>query len=424
MADKITEADKNTESANKTYTRFKVKLTKNKKRLGDVSAAINSRYRKLSRRRILAVFGLMTLLTLGVLGAANDPNNQNGNNSDWGIWSTITSALGLTDAAESANTAEAIASANGSLQLSKEYIYAGSRMLAIEDYGLASGSSPTPTPSPTATPLGAPSTLAAPTLNVISQTQIDVYWNASPAGENVASYKLRINGHYEIPGITYLSYPATGLTPGTNYTFEVAAVNSSGVSSAWSPASSATTQSNAPTPSVPTGIVVQTYSSTQLNVFWDAAPSSENVASYKLRVDGSQIISGITYLSFPVTGLLANTTHSFEVAAVNSTGMSSAWSSPASATTAAAPSAPTITQVDVISSTQINVYWSGAQAGENVAGYNVRMNGSQVLTGFTYLSFPFSGLSPSTTYTFQVQAVDAAGGVSAWSTEASATTTP
>lgn len=34
------------------------------------------------------------------------------------------------------------------LQLAKEYIYAGSRMLAIEDYGITPSPSPTPTPTP------------------------------------------------------------------------------------------------------------------------------------------------------------------------------------------------------------------------------------------------------------------------------------
>ena len=38
------------------------------------------------------------------------------------------------------------------LQLAKEYIYAGSRMLAIEDYGITATPSPTATPAPTETP--------------------------------------------------------------------------------------------------------------------------------------------------------------------------------------------------------------------------------------------------------------------------------
>lgn len=46
-------------------------------------------------------------------------------------------------------------------QIAKEYIYAGSRMLAIEDYGITL--TPTPTPTPTATPTPTPTETPTPT---------------------------------------------------------------------------------------------------------------------------------------------------------------------------------------------------------------------------------------------------------------------
>jgi chitodextrinase len=80
--------------------------------------------------------------------------------------------------------------------------------------------------------------------NVVSASQINVFWNAAPASENVTSYNLRINNSHVIRGITYTSFPVTGLTPGTTYTFEIQAVNSSGVESNWSPVKSAATSTN------------------------------------------------------------------------------------------------------------------------------------------------------------------------------------
>ena len=71
----------------------------------------------------------------------------------------VTAALSsVYDAKANDESAEIAASQTSSLQLAKEYIYAGSRMLAIEDYGLGSGSTPTPspTPAPTATPTTTP----------------------------------------------------------------------------------------------------------------------------------------------------------------------------------------------------------------------------------------------------------------------------
>lgn len=58
--------------------------------------------------------------------------------------------------------AEENAALTPSWQLAKEYIYAGGRMLAIEDYGV-SNSTPTPTPTPTETPTPTPEETPTPT---------------------------------------------------------------------------------------------------------------------------------------------------------------------------------------------------------------------------------------------------------------------
>jgi chitodextrinase len=139
-----------------------------------------------------------------------------------------------------------------------------------------------------------------------------------------------------------LSFPVTGLSPGTTYTFEVQAVNSSGVESAWSTPVSATTGGTAPAPGVPsapTTVITDVVSASQINVFWNAPAANQNITSYNLRINGATVIRGITYLSFPVTGLAANTTYTFEVQAVNSSGTESNWSVIKSATTASSSAA-------------------------------------------------------------------------------------
>jgi hypothetical protein len=87
-------------------------------------------------------------------------------------------------------------------------------------------------------------------------------------------------------------------------------------------------------------VVTNVVSTSQINVFWNGAPASENVTSYNLRIDNSHVIRGITYLSFPVTGLAPGTTHTFEVQAVNSSGAESNWSASKSATTRTASNSP------------------------------------------------------------------------------------
>jgi fibronectin type 3 domain-containing protein len=277
----------------------------------------------------------------------------------------------------------------------------------------------TPVQATTLGPTPPPNAPAGVTTSVVSSSQINVFWNPSNS-QNVTSYNLRVNGTEVITGITYLSYPVKNLTPGTTYTFEVQAVNSSGAASAWSTPVQATTTPIA----VPTGVVANSVSQTQINVFWNAS-SSPNVTSYNLRINGSTVVNGITYLSYPVKNLTPNTTYTFEVQAVTSDGFTSNWSSPVQATTqpvAPPPAPPTNVVTQSVSTSQINVFWN-ASASSDVTSYNLRVNGTDVITGITYLSYPVKNLNPNTTYTFEVQAVSASG-VSNWTTPVQGTTQP
>ncbi|HRH40128.1 MAG TPA: hypothetical protein PKY82_00715 [Pyrinomonadaceae bacterium] len=96
-------------------------------------------WNKLSVKQKLFSVGLMSLLTIGALGAMNEySGNKNG------IFSSVAEKVGLKS--KETTTTEAIQPVQtGTPQLSKEYVYAGSRMLATEDYGIAPAN-PTPTP--------------------------------------------------------------------------------------------------------------------------------------------------------------------------------------------------------------------------------------------------------------------------------------
>ena len=245
----------------------------------------------------------------------------------------------------------------------------------------------------------------------VSSSQINVSWDPSVGA---TSYNLRINGANVITGVTSL-YQAKNLTANTTYTFEVQAVNASGASGWSSPVSTSTANI---VPGIPTSFTVKPTSSTEINVFWTASPASENVTSYNLRRDGSQVFTGLTGTNYFINTLTPNTTYTFEVQAVNSNGPSD-WSAPASVTTAPAiPVTPTNVAAQVASSSQINVSWDPSVG---TASYNLRINGSNVITGVTS-PYQAKNLTANTTYTFEVQAVNASG-ASGWSTPVSATTT-
>ena len=85
------------------------------------------------------------------------------------------------------------------------------------------------------------------------------------------------------------------------------------------------------------------------------------------------------------------------------------------------PTAPTALTATPASTTQINLAWNPSSDNVSVAGYKVFRNGTQVGTPGTTL-FQDTGLTPRTSYSYTVAAVDGAGNTSALSPPVSATT--
>jgi len=79
----------------------------------------------------------------------------------------------------------------------------------------------------------------------------------------------------------------------------------------------------------------------------------------------------------------------------------------------AAPTVPTNLTASSITSTSLTLAWTASTDNVGVTGYNVFRNGTQIATVTSGTSYPDSGLTSSTTYTYTVSAFDAAGNVSA-----------
>jgi len=86
-----------------------------------------------------------------------------------------------------------------------------------------------------------------------------------------------------------------------------------------------------------------------------------------------------------------------------------------------APTVPTGLMATAMSSSQINLSWTASTDNVGVTGYNVYRGGIKIGTA-PGTSYQDSGLSASTSYTYNVAASDAAGNTSAQSNGASATT--
>ena len=165
-------------------------------------------------------------------------------------------------------------------------------------------------------------------------------------------------------------------------------------------------------------------SATQINLAWKPVAGA---TGYQVDewINGvwKQIGSlGSSSTGCAVTGLSPNTTYYFDVAAYNAAGTT--WANSQSATTfqnTVLPAAPTFTAT-AVSATQINLAWTPVAG---ATGYQVDewINGvwKQIGSlGSSSTGCAVTGLSPNTTYYFDVAAYNAAG--TTWANSQSATT--
>jgi chitodextrinase len=245
------------------------------------------------------------------------------------------------------------------------------------------------------------------------------------------------------PAGTGTTYTDTGLSPSTTYRYQVRAVDAAGNLGAYSNAASAMTGPDTTAPSAPGTLAATATSSTQISLSWGAATDNVGVTGYQvlrcqgaLCTDFTQVAQTTgTGTSYNDGGLSPSTSYGYEVRAIDAAGNVGPVSNATAATTQAgpdttAPSAPGTLAATGTSSSQVSLSWGAATDNVGVTGYRIERcqgagctNFSQVAapagTGTTYTD---TGLSPSTTYSYQVRAVDAAGNLGAYSNAASATT--
>ncbi len=167
-------------------------------------------------------------------------------------------------------------------------------------------------------------------------------------------------------------------------------------------------------------------SSTQINLTWNASSDDTAVIGYKVFRGGVEIAT-VTGTSHSNTGLTPNTTYSYTVAAFDAVPNTSAQSSPAvSVTTQASadttpPTVPENLAATAFSATRIDLTWDASTDNTAVTGYRVFRNGNPTaIATVTDTSYSNTGLTPNTTYSYTVEAFDAANNPSGQSAADSA----
>jgi fibronectin type 3 domain-containing protein len=184
-------------------------------------------------------------------------------------------------------------------------------------------------------------------------------------------------------------------------------------------------------PNPPTNLRATSTSATQIELNW-GAPTAGTVTRYRIaRRTGSNqfaVIDSVSAntLTYQNTGLAPGTNYDYQVTACNASGCSTP--ATASATTLPnPPGQPTGLEATAVSTTQIDLGWNAATG--NVVRYRIaRRTGSNQFAvidsvSASTLTYHDTGRTPGTQYDYQVSACNA-GGCSAPSGTASATTTP
>jgi len=287
------------------------------------------------------------------------------------------------------------------------------------------------------TPPTAPSGLTA---TAASSTQINLSWTASTDNVAVTGYQIQrcqgtgCNAFAQIaaPAGTGTTYVDTGLSPSVSYSYQVIATDAAGNPSSPSNISSATTLAGPP--AAPSGLLATAAGATQINLSWTNNATNQTGFKVERSPDGvtfTQIgTTGATTTTYSDSPLAPMTLYYYRVRATNGAG-DSAYTNVANATTLAdttPPTAPSNVTATATSSTQINLAWTASSDNVGVTQYQIqRCQGAgcnsfaQVGTSTT-TNFPDTGLLASTSYSYQVRALDAANNPSGFSNIATATT--
>jgi fibronectin type 3 domain-containing protein len=261
-----------------------------------------------------------------------------------------------------------------------------------------------------------PTVPSSPTLTAVSGNgQATLTWTSSAGATSYNVYEGTTAGGESTTalatGVTGTSYVVTGLTNGSSYYFEVAAVNSIG-SSANSNEVSATP---AAPPSAPTGLI-GTAGNAQVTLTWMASTGATSYNVYEGTAAGAEsgtpIATGVTTATYTVTGLTNGTAYFFTVSAVSAGGSSGA-SNEATATPEPAGAGPgALLAYEPFG--EATVALNGASGGGDFgwAAAWVEQNGSTAIPGYNIDSatpLTYAGLSTTTNYGIGGYAYQSAG---------------
>ncbi|MCF7830631.1 fibronectin type III domain-containing protein [Candidatus Gracilibacteria bacterium] len=269
---------------------------------------------------------------------------------------------------------------------------------------------------PDATVPGVPTGLQG----VAGNTQATLSWSppANNGGAFITQYDLNrrlMEGPWTLLEDVTSSYTDLGLNNDVRYDYEVRAVNAVGAS-AWSSIESVVpTAGPVSLPGTPISFTA-TAGVEQITLNWQQGPGGDPT-SYELRRSGLGVPvysgSNTTYIN---TGLVAGTTYSYTIKAINDAG-SSNWTAPVSAIPEEGDTVPAVVSVftGTAGNEQVTLDWSApADGGSPITGYRIEgyAGGTwSLITNQNAASRQYihTGLTNGDTYQYRIRASNAFG---------------
>ena len=255
-----------------------------------------------------------------------------------------------------------------------------------------------------------------------------------------------IAGTVSVSGNTATFTPSAALATSTQYTATIAAgvTDASGNALAanftWTFTTAAAPDTTAPTVSAtsPMSAATGVALNTSLAATFSKAMTNSTLttASVKLATTGGAAVAGTVNVNgntatfTPSAALAGSTNYTATIttaakdAAGNALAANYAWSFTTGVVPdTTAPSTPAGLSASAVSESQINLSWSASTDNVAVTGYRVYRGGAPLTTVGNVTTYQNNtGLTASTSYSYTVQAIDAAGNASGQSTVATATT--
>ncbi|HUR81319.1 MAG TPA: hypothetical protein VM733_11170, partial [Thermoanaerobaculia bacterium] len=261
----------------------------------------------------------------------------------------------------------------------------------------------------TARATNAPTNLVA---TAVSNNQINLTWTDNSTDEEGFTFMVDTNAAFTNPsyvwtgGANTTSYSHTSRSTATTYYYKIKAEGSP--DSTWTSAASATT--------APASLAAAATSNSAVGLTWTGNGSNANITGYTYAYANNSAFTGATYIfvsgntssSTSRTGLGTATTYWWKIKAE---GLTDALDSPFTSAVAATTT-PASLGATTVSSSQINLSWSGNSGNSNLTGYTYAVATNANFTGASYRFVSGAGATSAsdtsviagTTYYYKIKA--------------------